>query len=167
MWVTQMYFSLPVPRPTVKIVSDPINAPHHTGFDLNLVCTSLIDQAVDTGVTVTHTWSRCPKAGRTWNIIRNSSRITVFPVFGEKPEFKSLLEFSPLQRSDDSIYSCESTVYPAPDNPKYQYLFKSDEEPVKIPFDISPRKLSMDPLYISNVFVHGWYIYYTNHVRSS
>ena len=149
----------------MKIVSVPIDAPHHTGIDFNLMCTSVIDRAADTGVTVTHTWSRGWRTWRIWSTIRNSSRITVFPVFGEKPEFKSLLQFSPLRKSDDYSYSCKSTVYPALDHPKYQYLLKSDKESAKTPFDISASKLSMDPLYIPKFFlVHGCCNYYTNYV---
>ena len=147
-----MYFSLPVPRPTVKIVSVPIDAPHYTGFNFSLMCTSEIDKAADTGVTVTHMWFLGRRTWKRWSKIQNTSRITMFPVFGEKPEFKSLLQFSPLRKSDDYYYSCKSIVHPAPDDPKSQYLFKSDEEYVKDRFDISTSKLSMEPLYISNFF---------------
>lgn len=116
------------------------HAEHYTGFQFNLSCSSQIDNAVDTDVTVPTTWLKgMPK-------IRNDSRITVFPAFKENSVFTSIVQFSPLRVRDSGSYSCSSTVNPAPDHPKSQYLFKSDEVSLKKtnPYTISPCKLSIE-----------------------
>ena len=144
MWVTQC-FSLPVPSPTVTIASVPIAAPHYTGLQFILGCYSQIEQAVDTDVNVTHTWSRAYRLYYSWKSWSNP-RVTQSPVSQENSVMYSHLYFTPLHVRDNYFYSCESTVYPSPEDPKSQYLVKSESESAKHKFDMSPRKLSMDQL---------------------
>ena len=137
-----MLFYLAVPSPNVTINSAPDGAPHYTGFQFSLECSSEIAQAVDTDVTVNHTWYKARTLHYSWTKIQNNSRVSPLPVFQENHGFTSYLQFSPLQKQDDYYYSCKSTVYPSPGDPKYEYLVESDRDSAKVPFDLSPRKLS-------------------------
>ena len=124
----------------VIVVSD---AKHYTGFQFNLNCSSQIDEAVVTGVTVSHTWYKRRSKWSRWTEIKNSTRVTVLPVMGQRPDFYSIIQFSPLQKSDESYYYCKSTVSPLPDNPK---LVKNESDSSNDPFKVSPSKLCMHQL---------------------
>ena len=125
----------------MNVTSQPINAKHFTGFEFKLKCSSLINEAVVTDVTVNHTWYKRRIRWSRWTEIKNSSSVTVLPVMGDRPEFYSILQFSPLQKRDESYYYCKSTVSSTPDYPN---LEKNEGDSSKDPFKISPSKLCMD-----------------------
>lgn len=99
-----MLFSIPVPPPTVDVVSRPNTTTLFTTQQLNLTCYTILHPAVDTAVGVANTWSG--PAG----VVSPNGHITVVGVAGTSLEFNSSLRFSSLRSSDSGTYTCFSTV---------------------------------------------------------
>ena len=96
--------SVPVPRPTVRVVPYPNTTQLFTTQELNITCHTILHPAVDTLVGVANTWS-----GPT-GVMSSSGHITIIGVTGTYLEFNSTVNFASLRSSDSGTYTCFSTV---------------------------------------------------------
>ena len=94
-----------VPAPRVYIVRIP-STTVYTTTHLNLTCITLLNSAVDTPMTVTHSWR-----GPSGSISRHSSRPRVYSVVRVGQEYRSTILFSSSMRSSDSgTYYCSASI---------------------------------------------------------
>jgi len=95
-----------VPAPRVYIVRIP-STTVYTTTHLNLTCITLLNSAVDTPMTVTHSWR-----GPSGSISRYSSRPSVYSVVRVGQEYRSTILFSSGMRSSDSgSYYCSASIH--------------------------------------------------------
>ena len=94
-----------VPAPRVYIVRIP-STTVYTTTQLNLTCITLLNSAVDTPMTLTHSWR-----GPSGSISRYSSRPSVYSVVRVGQEYRSTILFSSSMRSSDSgTYYCSASI---------------------------------------------------------
>ena len=82
----------------------------YTSTRLNLTCITVLNPAVDTPMTVTHTWQ-----GPSGSISHYSSHPSVYSVVRVGQEYRSTILFSSgLQSSDSGTYLCTSFTSSSP-----------------------------------------------------
>jgi len=102
-------FPLPVPAPRGFIVRTPSTG-LYTTTRLNLTCITVLNPAVDTPMTVIHTWQ-----GPSGSISHYSSHPSVYSVVRVGQEYRSTILFSSgLQSSDSGTYLCISFTSSSP-----------------------------------------------------
>ena len=76
------------------------------GIEVTFTCSIILDEAVDTSVTVQGTWNR------NGTELVNDGRISVSYAPLAMPPYKTTLTFNPLNISDAGAYECSATVTP-------------------------------------------------------
>ena len=95
-----------VPRPMMTISGSPRNTSFFQGLNLVFTCNIILEEAVDTSVTVQGTWNRNESE------LVNEGRITISnPPLIMHP-YLITVSFSPLNVSDAGTYECNATVTP-------------------------------------------------------
>ena len=84
----------------------------YVGGNVTLKCLILLDNTVDTSVTVAVVWSTSDGVA-----ITNTSHYTVSPVTGSFPTYNATLYISNLKTNDSGRYTCNTTASPDPPSP--------------------------------------------------
>ena len=82
------------------------------GIILTLICTIQLNTVVDTNVVVNTSWT-----GPTVFASNSQGRISVTHVNGSVSPYKTTLQFSPLNVTDNGSYTCQADVRPRPSSP--------------------------------------------------
>ena len=98
-----------VPPPLMTISGSPRNTSFFQGLNLVFTCDIILDEAVDTSVTVQGTWNRNES-----ELVDelNEGRITISNPLLTMPPYRITVRFSPLNVSDAGTYECNATVTP-------------------------------------------------------
>ena len=110
---TYLYTSFLVSISKVAITSNPQTRPLHNGNNLTLICTVVLDTAVDTGVYIV--------AG--WNGLGNM-RYGTRPIMVSQGIYQSVAIFDSLQTSDSGKYICTASAHPSR---RSEYIRKSED----------------------------------------
>ena len=100
------FFVYTVPPPLMTISGTPRNRSFFQGLNLVFTCNIILDEAVDTLVTVQGTWNR------NGTELVNESRITISNPPLMTPSYQTTVSFIPLNVSDAGTYECNATVTP-------------------------------------------------------
>ena len=104
----------------VSITSKPDSTQLFTTENLDLVCLSNVNLAVDVPVQVTINW--LGPSGRAINTL-SDRHISILGVEGAMLEYDSTLRFSSLQSAHSGTYTCSSVATPANTS---RYVLNSD-----------------------------------------
>ena len=98
-----------VPPPLMVISGSPRNTTFFQGLNIVFICNIILDEAVDTSVTVQGTWNRNES-----ELVDhlNLGRITVSNPPLTMPPYQTTVTFIPLLVSDAGTYECNTTVTP-------------------------------------------------------
>ncbi len=98
--------TITVPPPEVTITQP--TGPHYAGSTVSLACQATINEAVDTGVQISASWT---KPGQT------DERVTISAVTQTGSHtYESTLTISPLGLQDSGDYNCEIFIEPQPES---------------------------------------------------
>lgn len=76
----------------------------YTTTQLTIICSVLIDAAVDTGVIAVNTWRGPSEA------LNNSNRVDISNEIAYEKSYQSTVRFDYLQSSDSGTYNCTVTI---------------------------------------------------------
>ena len=93
----------------MTISESPSNTRFFQGLNLVFTCNIVLDEAVDTSVTVQGSWNR---NGSEQVDQLNEGRITISNPPLTIPPYQTTVTFSPLFVSDAGTYECNATVTP-------------------------------------------------------
>ena len=90
----------------VNVTRSPSIATLYISDPLNLTCVTMVNQAVDVPVVVTHQWIG------PGGVVSSSNGVSVIGVTGSGHTYTSMVMFNSLLSSHSGTYTCSSTVSP-------------------------------------------------------